>query len=75
MIGFVGLVAPHAIRGWIGPVHRRLLPAVFVASGALLVFADALARTVVRPSELPVGAVTALIGVPVFAWLLRRSLA
>ena len=75
LIGFVGLVAPHAMRGWVGPLHRRLLPAVFLASGSLLVLADAIARTVLRPSELPVGAVTALIGVPVFAWLLRRSLA
>jgi iron complex transport system permease protein len=75
MIGFVGLVAPHAMRSWVGPGHRRLLPAVFVASGSLVVGADAIARTVLRPAELPVGAVTALIGVPVFAWLLRRSLA
>lgn len=75
MIGFVGLIAPHAMRGWVGPLHRRLLPAVFLASGGLLVLADALARTVVRPSELPVGAVTAMIGVPLFAVLLRRSLA
>ena len=75
MIGFVGLIAPHAMRGWVGPLHRRLLPAVFIASGGLMVVADVLARTVVRPAELPVGAVTALIGVPLFAVLLRRSLA
>ncbi|MBL8987103.1 MAG: iron ABC transporter permease [Gemmatimonadetes bacterium] len=75
MIGFVGLVAPHAIRGWLGPLHRRLLPAVFVASGSLLMLADALARTVMRPAELPIGAITALIGVPLFAFLVRRSLA
>lgn len=75
MIGFVGLIAPHAMRGWVGPLHRRLLPAVFLASGGLLVVADALARTVLRPAELPVGAITALIGVPLFAILLRRSLA
>lgn len=75
MIGFVGLVAPHAMRGWLGPLHRRLMPAVFLASGSLLVLADAVARTVARPAELPVGAVTALIGVPLFAWLVRKSLA
>ena len=75
MIGFVGLVAPHVIRGWLGPLHRQLLPAVFVAGGALLVLADAVARTVLRPAELPIGAVTALIGVPLFAVLLRRTLA
>lgn len=74
MIGFVGLVAPHAVRGWLGPLHRRLLPAVFLGSGALLIAADALARTLMRPTELPVGAITALIGVPLFALLLRRSL-
>lgn len=73
-IGFVGLVAPHALRGLLGPGHRRLLPAVFVGSGAFLVLADTVARTVARPLELPVGVVTALVGVPVFASLLRRTL-
>lgn len=75
MIGFVGLVAPHAIRGWLGPLHRQLLPAAFIAGGTLLVLADAVARTILRPAELPIGAVTALIGVPLFAVLLRRTLA
>ncbi len=74
VVGFVGLVAPHALRGLLGPGHRRLLPAVFLGSGGFLVLADAVARTVVRPIELPVGVVTALVGVPLFAVLLRRSL-
>jgi len=74
-IGFVGLVGPHVMRGLLGPSHRRLLPAVFVASGAFLVLADMVARTVARPLELPVGVVTALVGVPLFASLLRRTLA
>lgn len=74
IVGFVGLIVPHAMRGLVGPIHRTLLPAAFVAGGAFLVCADALARTVVRPLELPVGVVTALVGVPVFALLLRRSL-
>ncbi len=74
-IGFVGLVVPHALRGLVGPLHRRLLPAVFLAGGAFTVLADAVARTVVRPAELPVGVITALVGVPLFAVLLRRSLA
>ncbi|NOT07361.1 MAG: iron ABC transporter permease [Gemmatimonadales bacterium] len=74
IVGFVGLIAPHALRTLLGPAHRRLLPAVFLASGGFLVAADALARTVVRPIELPVGVVTSLIGVPLFALLLRRSL-
>ncbi len=74
VVGFVGLVAPHALRGILGPGHRRLLPAVFFASGGFLVLADAVARTVVRPIELPVGVVTALVGVPIFSLLLRKSL-
>lgn len=74
VVGFVGLVAPHALRGLLGPSHRRLLPAVFLASGGFLVLADALARTVVRPIELPVGVVTALVGVPLFALMLRKTL-
>jgi iron complex transport system permease protein len=74
IVGFVGLVAPHALRGILGPLHRRLLPSVFLASGAFLVLADAAARTAARPIELPVGVVTALVGVPLFAMLLRRSL-
>lgn len=75
MIGFVGLVVPHAIRRLWGPLHAALLPAAFLAGGAFLVLADALARSVAPPIELPVGIVTALVGVPLFALLLRRSLA
>ncbi len=74
VIGFVGLVVPHSLRMVIGPLHRRLLPAVFLAGGAFTVLADTAARTVLRPAELPVGVVTALVGVPFFALLLRRSL-
>jgi iron complex transport system permease protein len=73
IVGFVGLVVPHAIRRLGAPMHRELLPAAFVAGGAFLVLADAVARTVVRPLELPVGAVTAIVGVPLFALLLRRN--
>lgn len=72
VIGFVGLVVPHIARLAWGHRHRALLPAAFVGGGALLVLADTLARTVVAPRELPVGVVTALIGVPVFTLLLRR---
>jgi len=75
MIGFVGLVVPHALRRMWGPLHARLLPAAFLAGGAFLVLADALARSVAPPLELPVGVVTALIGVPLFAVLLRRTIA
>jgi iron complex transport system permease protein len=72
IIGFIGLVVPHAIRMLRGHDHRVLLPAAFVAGGALLVLADAGARTLFAPLELPVGVVTAVVGVPVFAFLLRR---
>jgi len=72
IIGFVGLVVPHAIRMLRGHDHRVLLPAAFVAGGALLVIADVGARTAFAPLELPVGVVTAVVGVPVFAFLLRR---
>jgi iron complex transport system permease protein len=74
IVGFVGLVVPHAVRRVWTPLHRELLPVAFFAGGVFLVLADALARTVVRPLELPVGAVTALVGVPLFALLLRRNL-
>jgi iron complex transport system permease protein len=73
IIGFVGLAVPHAIRILRGHDHRGLLPSAFVLGGAFLVLADAVARTVVAPIELPVGVITALVGVPLFAVLLRRS--
>lgn len=72
-IGFVGLVLPHAVSVVTGPVHRRLLPVVALTGAVFLVWADTLARTVFDPRELPVGIITALIGVPVFAVLLRRG--
>jgi iron complex transport system permease protein len=72
VIGFVGLIVPHLARLTWGHRHRALLPAAFIGGGALLAIADTLARTVVAPRELPVGVVTALIGVPIFALLLRR---
>jgi ABC-type Fe3+-siderophore transport system permease subunit len=75
IIGFVGLVVPHAVRTFARPLHRSLLPLVFVVGGSFLVLSDVVARTVVRPLELPVGVITALVGVPLFALLLRRTLA
>ena len=72
-IGFVGLVLPHIVSAVTGPAHRRLLPVAALAGGTFLVWADTLARTAFDPRELPVGIVTALIGVPVFAVLLRRG--
>jgi iron complex transport system permease protein len=75
IIGFVGLVIPHAVRTMFRPLHRSLLPLVFLMGGCFLVLADVVSRTAVRPLELPVGVITALIGVPLFALLLRRTLA
>lgn len=71
-IGFVGLMVPHALRRIGLTSHRVLLPAAALTGGSLLVLADALARTVIAPRELPVGVLTALIGVPLMLWLLRR---
>ena len=72
-VGFVGLIVPHLVRLAIGNDQRVLLPAAALAGGALLTLADTLARTVVAPQQLPVGVLTALIGVPVFLYLLTRS--
>jgi iron complex transport system permease protein len=71
-IGFVGLMVPHACRHALGPDHRLLLPAATLAGGAFLVCADTLARTIAAPLQLPVGALTALIGVPAFLMQLHR---
>jgi len=71
-ISFVGLVVPHVVRMTIGPDHRYLLPASTLAGALLLVAADALARVLVAPTELPVGVITTIVGVPFFISLLRR---
>lgn len=72
VIGFVGLVVPHAVRLVRGSLHRGLLPDAALLGAAFLVLADLLARTLARPAELPIGVVTAIIGVPLFVVLLRR---
>lgn len=71
-IGFVGLVVPHFMRLLVGARHRILLPASLLAGGALLMLADTLARTLTAPRQLPVGILTAALGVPLFLYLLRR---
>ncbi len=71
-VGFVGLLVPHLVRLFFGNAYRVLLPASALAGAAALAAADALARTVASPTELPVGAVTALAGAPLFIYLLRR---
>lgn len=72
IIGFVGLVVPHFIRLLTGPDHRFLLPAATVLGATLLVAADNLARIIIVPQELPVGIITALLGAPLFIYLLRK---
>ena len=72
-VGFVGLIVPHLVRLAAGNDQRLLLPASVLAGGSLLVIADTLARSVLAPQQLPVGVLTALIGVPVFLFLLGRA--
>ena len=74
-IGYVGLLVPHVMRLIFGSNHRMLIPASALGGAIALVIADTLARTVVAPSELPVGAMTAMAGAPLFIYLLRRRLA
>jgi len=71
-VGFVGLIIPHACRFAFGPDHRVLIPAAVLTGGSFLVLCDTLARTVLAPQQLPVGAITALIGAPVFLYQLHR---
>jgi len=73
LIGFVGLVIPHIVRILFGADHRTLLPAAALSGAAFLLIADAVARVVLAPVELPVGIVTALVGGPFFIYLLRRQ--
>jgi iron complex transport system permease protein len=72
-VGLVGLVVPHLVRLIAGSDHRVVIPGAAVAGGSLLVMADTLARTALAPRQLPVGAITALVGVPLFLVLLSRS--
>ena len=72
LIGFVGLIVPHAIRLWVSADHRLLMPLSGLAGGAFLMVADTVARTLLSPVELPVGVVTALVGGPVFLYLLMQ---
>ncbi len=73
LIGFVGLMTPHAARLVLGPDHRLLLPASVISGAIVMVLADLIARVALAPVELPVGIVTALAGGPVFVWLLVRA--
>src|SRR5690606_17962294 len=73
VIGFVGLIVPHAVRFVVGVSHRRVVPVSFLAGAVFLVWADLAARTLLPSQELPVGVLTALCGVPFFLVLLRRA--
>lgn len=72
-IGFIGLVVPHMLRLAIGPDHRFLIPNAALLGATLLLAADAISRTVIQPAELPIGIVTAVMGAPVFLWILLRN--
>lgn len=73
-IGYVGLIVPHLVRLWFGSDYRLLIPATALTGAIVIVLADTLARTIVAPTELPVGAMTAMAGAPLFLYLLRRRL-
>lgn len=73
LVGFVGLVVPHAMRLLFGPDHRLLLPTAALFGAAFIVLADLVARTMLAPTEVPLGIITALIGAPFFVYLLRRT--
>ncbi|ABV92318.1 hemin transport system permease protein hmuU [Dinoroseobacter shibae DFL 12 = DSM 16493] len=72
-IGFVGIVVPHLLRIAVGPDHRTLLPNAALLGASLLVLADCISRTIIAPAELPIGIVTAVLGAPVFLWILLRA--
>ena len=74
-IGYIGLLVPHVMRWIFGSDHRVLIPTAAFGGAIALVIADTLARTVVAPAEIPVGAMTALAGAPLFIYLLRKRLA
>jgi iron complex transport system permease protein len=71
-IGFIGIIVPHLIRVASGPDHERLLPNAALLGASLLLLADIISRMVVAPAELPIGIVTAILGSPVFLWILLR---
>lgn len=72
-IGFIGIVVPHLLRQAQGPDHRHLIPNAALLGAALLVLADVISRNIVAPAELPIGILTALIGAPVFLWMLLHN--
>jgi iron complex transport system permease protein len=73
IIGFIGLIVPHVMRMWFGVDYRHLVPLSIIGGAGSLLLADVIARSVLPPQEIPVGIVTALVGVPFFFWVLRRA--
>jgi cobalamin transport system permease protein len=73
LIGFVGLIVPHAVRLVAGPGYRRVIPLSFLFGASFMILADLIARTVVAPAELPIGVITAFVGAPFFIFVLRRA--
>lgn len=73
VIGFVGLIVPHSIRLILGPDHRILIPFSALGGAVFMIFSDTIARTILAPMEIPVGAITALFGAPYFIFLLRKT--
>ena len=73
VIGFVDLIAPHVVRKLFGSTHRLVVPVSILFGGTFMTVADLLARTVISPSELPVGAITALVGAPFFAYIFFKK--
>jgi iron complex transport system permease protein len=72
-VGYVGLVVPHLVRLSFGSDNRLVIPAAAITGAAFVIVADTLARTLIAPRELPVGAITALIGAPLFIYLLKKG--
>ncbi|QVQ52687.1 iron chelate uptake ABC transporter family permease subunit [Spiractinospora alimapuensis] len=72
-IGFVGLLIPHGVRALVGPDHRRVLPLSALVGATFLIWVDVVARVAFAPREMPVGIMTAMLGVPVFLWILKRK--
>jgi iron complex transport system permease protein len=73
MIGFIGLVIPHILRLMIGPDYKVLLPASMLLGAIVLIFADLLSRTILAPTELPIGIITSLLGTPLFLSILLKE--
>lgn len=73
LIGFAGLIVPHIARALVGPDHRRLIPTAAILGAVFIILSDVIARTIMRPTEIPIGVVTSFLGGPFFLYLLRKS--